>query len=781
MRISDDRGNFSYDEIKILALQNPVTKKFSIDTTKLCDKVKLFILVETEDKDSDSANNVREITLNVKCKKEPKAVIEYLPREIEPGEVVKISASKSYDPDGKIVDYTWYIRPVWMSSLGEKFVGPEIEKVFEKKGEYGAWLELTDDSGLITRDGANIVVGVKPEASVSFTTESTETGTLAKFDASGSFDADGEIVKYIWDFGDGTEDEGMQIDHIYGTETINKLNRGSFTAKLSVMDNDGIENRQEVEIIAAKKPEADFDVDKKEAFTGVELEFGASASKVGDARIKGYEWEFGDGTKEKGSSVKHVFLNAGKYNVKLIVVDEFGMDDETAKEIAVFENYSKDVAITEIKLGTDKVVQDKEAQVNVGVANVGMEEVKSFKIDLRNAENMNEVVKSVTIEGMMPLESKNLEFSFNAGDEIEKADYIVTADYEKEIDEKNIANNSGRFSVNVVYEETCGNLVDDDGDGYADGGCIEVCGNGIDDDEDGTIDGGCGEICYNGKDYSGNEIDDDEDGTIDNGCGAEKKEVCRNEIDDDKDGLVDEDCIVETCGNKKDDNDNGKIDEGCEFTSALVAGETLYVKFKEEIVSGEEQSISVFHPFVGAVKAADIRLVSPSGKVAKFKTDEAGNVQFKAAEIGRYLMKVRKIGLVREESFSGIGYTTVAKRFIVGLPILLFTDKIVEAPLLFMVLLFLCVIAAILAFERSAMLYWDVISIRKSRIEERKEKGIKYGIATVFFFAPVLFNKWADFNMAMAIVMAEIVLLFILLSIERPTAIEEYEEIEEVA
>lgn len=52
------------------------------------------------------------------------------------------------------------------------------------------------------------------------------------FNASGSYDSDGNIVSYQWSFGDGSGGTGAEITHTY-------QNAGSYMAKLTVTDNLG--------------------------------------------------------------------------------------------------------------------------------------------------------------------------------------------------------------------------------------------------------------------------------------------------------------------------------------------------------------------------------------------------------------------------------------------------------------------------------------------------------------------------------------------------------------
>jgi len=55
------------------------------------------------------------------------------------------------------------------------------------------------------------------------------------FDGSSSYDTDGIVTEYIWDFGDGTTGNGINLIHIYITS-------GLYNITLTVVDNDGLTN-----------------------------------------------------------------------------------------------------------------------------------------------------------------------------------------------------------------------------------------------------------------------------------------------------------------------------------------------------------------------------------------------------------------------------------------------------------------------------------------------------------------------------------------------------------
>jgi PKD repeat protein len=53
-----------------------------------------------------------------------------------------------------------------------------------------------------------------------------------QFSAAGSSDADGQVVGWLWDFGDGAAGEGAEVGHVYAAP-------GSYKATLTVTDDDG--------------------------------------------------------------------------------------------------------------------------------------------------------------------------------------------------------------------------------------------------------------------------------------------------------------------------------------------------------------------------------------------------------------------------------------------------------------------------------------------------------------------------------------------------------------
>ena len=165
----------------------------------------------------------------------------------------------------------------------------------------------------------------------------TQTGFVplsVEFDASSSFDNDGNIVDYAWDFGDGNTTTGITTSHIF--EEV-----GTYTVTLTVTDNEGLMDiTQEIfEVLPPPiAPEAIFVMmNTPEGAAPFTIMLSATESSDEDGVIVSYFWDFGDGITAFGLNAIHTYPMPGEYQVSLTVTDSQGLTDEYTETINVTE------------------------------------------------------------------------------------------------------------------------------------------------------------------------------------------------------------------------------------------------------------------------------------------------------------------------------------------------------------------------------------------------------------------------------------------------------------
>lgn len=90
-----------------------------------------------------------------------------------------------------------------------------------------------------------LTINAVPVAAIVVTATTDLTVSL---DGSTSTDADGDILDYLWDFGDGTTAEGVTASHSYAAG-------GSFTVSLTVIDDVGAESAAQADVtVSAPAP-----------------------------------------------------------------------------------------------------------------------------------------------------------------------------------------------------------------------------------------------------------------------------------------------------------------------------------------------------------------------------------------------------------------------------------------------------------------------------------------------------------------------------------------------
>lgn len=173
----------------------------------------------------------------------PLADFEFSPTEPSAGELVLFNGLVSTDPDGEIIAYAWDFDGDTLIDSTEGFA----EHVFADAGTYNVSLTVTDDS-----DGSDtftqvVLVEFKaalppsppssfqpPVADFSYMPSHPTAGELVLFNGTLSWDFDGEIVAYSWDFNnDGSRDADTAFaEHFFPTP-------GSITVSLTVTDDSG--------------------------------------------------------------------------------------------------------------------------------------------------------------------------------------------------------------------------------------------------------------------------------------------------------------------------------------------------------------------------------------------------------------------------------------------------------------------------------------------------------------------------------------------------------------
>ncbi|MGA1821480.1 MAG: PKD domain-containing protein [Thermoplasmatota archaeon] len=160
-------------------------------------------------------------------------------------------ATESYDPDGtnfldnkdetKAIDD--FISLYWNLGDGTITSNPYVEHQYTEDGVYNVTLNMTDSKGGFWTETTLITVMNRKPIPIAKTDSITmyKSKQPVMLSGEGSYDLDGEVIGYYWDFGDGTYSDrsegidgyapGMVVPHTYD-------NPGNYKAELRVMDDD---------------------------------------------------------------------------------------------------------------------------------------------------------------------------------------------------------------------------------------------------------------------------------------------------------------------------------------------------------------------------------------------------------------------------------------------------------------------------------------------------------------------------------------------------------------
>jgi PKD repeat protein len=251
----------------------------------------------------------------------------FTPTAPQENQTVLFDASTS---KGSIAEYAWDFGD------GDHGSGRTTDHDYATAGTYVARLTISDAFGRSASAVQSITVGagVQPTASFVFSPTAPLPSQQVFFNASASRPAPGRtLVRYQWDFGDGSSGSGVQPSHVYATT-------GQYNVTLVVTDDaDRRATVTQAVTVGADAPTADFTFVPSAPTRGMSVAFNASASQAVPGRtISSYTWTFGGGASPgvaNGQATTATFPVAGTFNVTLTVVDSANKSSSVTKPITI--------------------------------------------------------------------------------------------------------------------------------------------------------------------------------------------------------------------------------------------------------------------------------------------------------------------------------------------------------------------------------------------------------------------------------------------------------------
>jgi PKD repeat protein len=290
------------------------------------------------DNDGSSATYGQNISV-AKYNAPPVASFIYSPSNPTTTDVIDFNASGSYDTlPGTVKKYEWS----WGDGNQTQLIQPRISHRFYSVGVYNVTLTVTDDGGAKSSTYQEIAVtpGVNhpPTAVIYAPSRAAESGTALTFDGSSSFDTDGAIVNFTWDFGDGGQSYFYMSSHVF---TNSQPSSKDFTVTLVVKDDGGLTCSTSIIVSISPpvpvnlRPRAVLTAAPTTVFTKELVTLTARGSTDPDGTIAGYTWSFGDGELGSGEQVTHFYQKPGIYVVLLTVKDNLAAAGSATETIYV--------------------------------------------------------------------------------------------------------------------------------------------------------------------------------------------------------------------------------------------------------------------------------------------------------------------------------------------------------------------------------------------------------------------------------------------------------------
>jgi PKD repeat protein len=227
--------------------------------------------------------------------------------------------------DGTVTEW------LWRFGDGSSSTARSPSHAYDAAGSYSITLTITDNEGTSDITSKQVSVSAPPpsndppHAEFEVTCQDLRCAFVDRSD-----DADGSVVSWAWDFGDGSTSSERNPSHTYAAA-------GRYTVLLVATDDGGAADSKTHDANPTAPPpdsndppRADFDVHCDHE----SCEFGDKSTDA-DGTVVAWQWSFGDGATSTEQNPSHTYAGRGRYDVALTVTDDGGATGSKTKRVDI--------------------------------------------------------------------------------------------------------------------------------------------------------------------------------------------------------------------------------------------------------------------------------------------------------------------------------------------------------------------------------------------------------------------------------------------------------------
>jgi chitodextrinase len=300
------------------------------------------------DNNGNSSSDTLTITVKAAVNKAPVANAGASKTIVLPLDSATLDGTKSYDPDGTIVSYSWteISGPSTATISGANTATPTVSALVA--GRYFFQLSVTDNSGATSKTAINVTVilglNQPPTANAGANQIITLPVDSVTVNGNASVDADGTITAYIWTQVSGPAQSTIVNSSSVST-TIDNLAQGTYVFKLTVTDNRGAKTSDTLTVTvnaaANQPPVANAGTSKTITLPVDSTTLDGTKSSDPDGTIASYSWSEVSGPSTAtivGSSTATPTVSGlvqGEYVFQLTVTDNSGATNTNASQVKI--------------------------------------------------------------------------------------------------------------------------------------------------------------------------------------------------------------------------------------------------------------------------------------------------------------------------------------------------------------------------------------------------------------------------------------------------------------